>query len=129
MLFSLDYFHFCFIFVSRNDDVTYESNDAPKSIPKKKTVQINSVNGNNNFTNNNNNNSNNFNQSSSQHSSPRTQKSGISTVQGPSKRGNPLPEWNDNSDFSSLSDLPLNVMRKLSPRNDSMAGWTDRQID
>ena len=31
-------------------------------------------------------------------------------------RGNPLPEWNDNSDFQ---DLPTSALKKLSPRNNS----------
>ena len=34
---------------------------------------------------------------------------------GPRRGGNPLPEWNDNSDFQ--PDMPSSAMNKLSPRN------------
>ena len=34
---------------------------------------------------------------------------------GPRRGGNPLPEWNDNSDFQ--PDMPSSAMKKLSPRN------------
>ena len=34
---------------------------------------------------------------------------------GPRRGRNPLPEWNDNSDFQ--PDMPSSAMNKLSPRN------------
>ena len=108
--------------IPRNDDVTVDTSEIQKNTPKlKKSSQHLSPPNVSNKSDQSTSSQNNQNSYSSnareKEKEKEREKENNPQKRGPRRGGNPLPEWNDNSDFQ--PDMPSSAMKKLSPRNNS----------
>ena len=108
--------------IPRNDDVTVDTSEIQKNTPKlKKSSQHLSPPNVSNKSDQSTSSQNNQNSYSSnareKEKEKEREKENNPQKRGPRRGGNPLPEWNDNSDYQ--PDMPSSAMKKLSPRNNS----------